>query len=1067
MPILTPIKRRPSGLFSRENVEKAKRAGRGLFNLIGKWGDEQARNVRDAATGKLKVTREDVKEGVTKVTEGIAKTGKVVAQETFGGLSRVGKTALFPLLGEKVNTFFSKPELEKKLFGRETRPYQETMKKFSEKLEKLGATKTEQKLGAVAFGVGGTLLDLPGGSVAKGLFKKLAKETSEEVIEGILKSELKNIPEETLPALKRELAQAKTEQEVKSILNSSMDTRKSPQIQTQKTEKPTLEKSQEISRKAEPDLENIALNKSGIPSEVDIGQPREITKVPQRSNIEKQAPVKSLNSFAQDTSTLKTSQEFNTSKLHISSDAKKIIEDELETIRPRLEKKIGKTLSNREVQDFADGSSKLLRRVVGREETRQWESAMLKLRQRLANAAESEKVTKEFLDDLLAVKSLGADIGRKLQSFSIGADPKSITNKQALLSEILKMTDDTEKILEAAKGIDFNNLKQAAEFYRKFVKPSLGEWVDLVRYNSMLSSPLTHIVNIFSNLMNSSVRAPLTKLVSGGLDLLSSSATGQARKQFAGEAGAYIEGYLRNFQEAVKRFSEVWKGTRNFTNIDLQRTIPLATEGAKAGVEKVLSVPMRLLEGADQFFTALSEGGEKAALNLRKAKGVNVDALDKQVEEAARYGLFRQELFPEGQGTILNGLDTVTSAIESLRNSKDPFISTIAKFTVPFIRTPTNIFKQGIEYSPLGFATAIKSQKKLEQLSKALIGTGIATTAGILLASNRMTWAEPRTANERNAFRENGMQPYSIKLGDRWYSYQKLPPFIGFPLSMIALVNDAIKNKELSEDNGELILSTVAKYAEFLSDQSYFKSIGDLFNALSGDEFAISQLVGNYLQQLVPFRAFGGWMSRLTDRLQRQIDNKANFIDKQIQLLMLNVPFLSQQLPARKGPSGEVIESRDKVINALSPIKTIKQSKEESKSAQRVEEARVAIKKQNKERTDLKEEALALDAELQELSKEAANKRALQIKKENPQLFEKLKDVIEERKLGLTYEEKLMKQLGVENGERAKYIDAQIMKLPTSAERKAYYKELRDKKIISDEVEKQIRKLKKKPNASL
>jgi hypothetical protein len=68
---------------------------------------------------------------------------------------------------------------------------------------------------------------------------------------------------------------------------------------------------------------------------------------------------------------------------------------------------------------------------------------------------------------------------------------------------------------------------------------------------------------------------------------------------------------------------------------------------------------------------------------------------------------------------------------------------------------------------------------------------------------------------------------------------------------------------------------------------------------------------------------------------------------------------------------------------------------------------------------------------------------------------------ISERKLGLTFEEKLMKQLGVENGERAKYIDQQIMKLP-EGERRAYYAELRDKKIISDEVAKQIKKLRQK-----
>src|SRR3990167_6223698 len=248
---------------------------------------------------------------------------------------------------------------------------------------------------------------------------------------------------------------------------------------------------------------------------------------------------------------------------------------------------------------------------------------MLKLRQRLANSAESGQVTKEFLDDLVTVKSLGADVGRKLQSLSIGADPLANDAKQAILSQILKITDDTEAILKAAQGVDFNDFKQASEFYRKFIQPSLREWVDLIRYNSMLSSPLTHIVNIFSNLANSILRAPLTKFIAGGVDLLASSVTGKARTQFSSEAGVYLGAYLKNYKKAVDNFVGVFKGTRQFSNLDL-RQIPLATKGAKSVIEKTLSVPMKLLEGADQFFMTLVEGAEKASLNYRQAKGIKV-----------------------------------------------------------------------------------------------------------------------------------------------------------------------------------------------------------------------------------------------------------------------------------------------------------------------------------------------------------------------------------------------------------------------------------------------------------
>lgn len=119
------------------------------------------------------------------------------------------------------------------------------------------------------------------------------------------------------------------------------------------------------------------------------------------------------------------------------------------------------------------------------------------------------------------------------------------------------------------------------------------------------------------------------------------------------------------------------------------------------------------------------------------------------------------------------------------------------------------------------------------------------------------------------------------------------------------------------------------------------------------------------------------------------------------------------------------------------------------------------LDKQDSERASLRKQAEKLDIELSELPKEEAGKRYSEVKKENPALADALKNVVDERKLGLTLKERLMKQLGVANGARAKYIDEQIMALPAE-ERAAYYQELKDKKLISDEVAKQLKAIRGK-----
>ena len=768
-----------------------------------------------------------------------------------------------------------------------------------------------------------------------------------------------------------------------------------------------------------------------------------------------------VSSYLDDTTKLKTSQRLiNLDNLNISSGGKKIIEEEFAGLGDHLGKTVGSKLTNKEAMELAEKTAEVLKSGATRSQTLKWESGLLKLRQRMADAAESGQVTEQFIQDLVQVKEIGTDIGRKLQSFSIAADPKKVTAKQFVLEEVLKFTDNIDEVIKASKGVDFNNLTEASSFYREFIKPKTSEWVDLIRYNSMLSSPLTHLVNTFSNIANTVVARPLTKLIAGGVDMLSSLATGQARKQFSGEAGAYLAGYIKNVQEGFDRFLGVWKGTREFTHLDLRRQLPLATKGPASVVEKILNPPMKMLEATDQFFTALAEGGETAALSLRQSKGVVVKNAEELAEQGARYSLFRQELFKEGQGMVLDAIDVMTSKVLSLRNSENPFVSTVAKFTVPFVSTPMNIFKQGIEYSPAGFLTLMKNTNKTEQLAKAVIGTGVAVAAGTLIASNRMTWGEPKAEAERNAWRENGQQSYSVKIGDRWYSYQKLPPFLSFPLSMIAATHDAVKNKKMTDNTAELVLTSFAKYSEFLADQSYFKSIGDFFDALSGNETAISRLIGNYPQQLVPFRALGGWMARLSDGTQRQINNQAGFIDKQVQLLMMNIPFVSQYVPPRLGTDGQPIPARDQVINAFSPVRTSKQSDEEARRMQNIEELKQIKSQATQESQLLKEEAITLDAELSELSKEEAMARASQVKKDNPKLYDKLKDVVEERKLGLTYEDKKIKALGVENGDRAEFIKKQLDNLETNEERAKLWEEYKRKKLISEQVAKQLKKLK-------
>jgi len=113
---------------------------------------------------------------------------------------------------------------------------------------------------------------------------------------------------------------------------------------------------------------------------------------------------------------------------------------------------------------------------------------------------------------------------------------------------------------------------------------------------------------------------------------------------------------------------------------------------------------------------------------------------------------------------------------------------------------------------------------------------------------------------------------------------------------------------------------------------------------------------------------------------------------------------------------------------------------------------------QSRERFRFNNEAQKTYLELKKLPKDEALARAQQLQAENPKLMEKVKDIAEEDKLGLSYQDKQLKQLGVENGARAMFIYKQL-EGRTVEDKKYYIKDLMEKKVISSQVLEQIKAL--------
>lgn len=627
----------------------------------------------------------------------------------------------------------------------------------------------------------------------------------------------------------------------------------------------------------------------------------------------------------------------NKENLQITPEGKENLEKATKMISDEIENQSGKTLSHGEVLEKAKEAD-ILTKGVSRENTLKFEAMLLKTRQHLAALAEQKEVTPEFLETLRIVADTGTDIARQLESFKIDALPEYATIKTKIIKDIMKLGTSAEDILREAKGVDFTNQEQVADFYRKFVKPSLPDQLNEFAYMNILSSPKTHIVNAFSNLLQMAGLNPLTRLYSGALDIIGSNLTGKARQHYISEVPAFYKGVTNALPEAFNNMTDVLTGNRIVERPDV-KSIPTKAKWIDVATLGVGKYVPRALEASDIFFRTLIEKGEVEALAEREG-GINeknIASINKEAKRRAEYYVFRQKPDPQnktGQGSFLSGVDQLTNAVYKFRNVPG------ARWFIRFVQTPMNILKQGVEYSPLGLSTIKGAKDKTEQLAKSLVGFTVFAVGSYLALNKRTTWAVPTSKKDKELFYAAGMQPYSVKIGNEWISYSKLGP-LAYPLAMSAALHyyEQEGPNALSDTAMEKGMKALTGTMQFFGDQSYVQSLGDFVKALRGDTSSITRFTTSVPTQLIPLSSLQGWVNDLIDPLYRTQATglSAESISDHLKKKIVGLTF---SMDPQKDIFNKPSEKPNRLLNSFSPS----QVRKSNPAREKVYEAQIKSK---------------------------------------------------------------------------------------------------------------------------
>ncbi|MDO8839648.1 MAG: hypothetical protein Q7V31_12045 [Parvibaculum sp.] len=479
---------------------------------------------------------------------------------------------------------------------------------------------------------------------------------------------------------------------------------------------------------------------------------------------------------------------------------------------------------------------------------------------------------------------------------------------------------------------------------RAVMKRSAGrKFIDVMNenfINAILSGPKTHMVNMLSN-ATMTVMDPLT--TAAGAAIMGDMRTArEAYQGFAMARMAVADSYemakiaFRTGDNVLDTHSTV--DDRIFRNaissealgMSVDGTTGRATTAAGRAVDAMgvaLNVPTRLLLTEDEFFKQIAYRtnfygqlfSEASDMGLKGAgaKRYVTDEFEKRALNTAGGAatvidpVSGKEVLTANAARAINAARNATFTHElpagTLGNSVQGFVNRhpAARLIAPFIRTPTNLLKTAAAYTPGAnmilkehrnalWGEGVSKEVRARAVGQMAVGTALVGAITAEVINGNVTGAGPSDHALRAMWIEAGWQPYSIRIGDRWVSYQRLDPFATI-IGVLADSSEIYGQLEGSDKTYEdMTLVTALALGKTLSNKLYFQGITDLIDAVSSPDRPdkANALIQQMTTSMLPYSAMLGQTTHEMDNIIREVRTVQDRFKSRL-------PGWSETLPAR------------------------------------------------------------------------------------------------------------------------------------------------------------------------
>jgi hypothetical protein len=442
---------------------------------------------------------------------------------------------------------------------------------------------------------------------------------------------------------------------------------------------------------------------------------------------------------------------------------------------------------------------------------------------------------------------------------------------------------------------------------------------------------------------------------------------GQETSVAPGEAMAYVRGQLSSLGEAFRTAGKAFTtGERQFepmlTGTPIEQAQARGVSAASVAQQRRLSaaatqaftespfgkaidfiggvqrLPGRFLQAEDDFFKVIGYSGEIEAQAHRAAMAQGLvgkdyaDAVSKMISnppENVKLAAVDHAMY----ATFNNNPGKFASDIMRARNNFLPLY-----MTLPYVRTPTNLFRVAMEHSPIAPALEqwradIAAGGAAQSLALAKMTTGSAAMALLYDFAHNGHLTGPMRGEKPYSEAQQGMgiRPMSVRIGKLNVEISglgQLAPMIAFA----GAVNELMANKDVHPEAFDTVdewtgaVSSIIAYST--ADQSYLQGLGKLFGAINDSaKTGAGGAMGAYIRDLassqmnlLPGVGFARSVGHAMDPQQRQI---ASFMDA---LLYKDIPGLSDKLIPMRDVFGHEIAQQPagkggQLYNYVSPFR--------------------------------------------------------------------------------------------------------------------------------------------------